>query len=206
MAESYTQVAPNSTGNKMRTRSRTISANTVHEQAIFNAAADTWYALADAIVPASAKSHIAIFNATGSGKVIKVKKVFPINVELSSVTGVALRMEFKKCTAVSSGTVITPTPADSNNAALPSQVTVRTGGTITSTTLLWPLILSSEEMAANTSQLIASVLASLMNAMVEGAEVQELTLREGEGLTVNQLTSSTVGLLAWLLVFTIEDP
>lgn len=206
MAEAFTQVAPNSTGNKMRTRSRTISGNVVHEQGVFVGAAETWYALADAVVPAASKHHIALFNAAASGKIVKVRKVFPINVHLVAVTGVALRFDYKRATASSAGTLITPTPADSLNAALPAGVTVRTGGTVTEGALLWPQILSSEEMAANTSQLIASVLNAMLNAVPEGNEVQELTLREGEGFTVKQITSSTVGSYAWLLAFTVEDP
>ena len=49
MPESYTQVPPNSTGNKMRTRSRVIGSDTVHEQGVFQGALPTYYALADAV-------------------------------------------------------------------------------------------------------------------------------------------------------------
>jgi len=49
MADSYTQVPPNSTGNKLRTRTRVIGVDTVHEQAVFTGAMPTYYALADAV-------------------------------------------------------------------------------------------------------------------------------------------------------------
>jgi hypothetical protein len=39
---------------------------------------------------------------------------------------------------------------------------------------------------------------------LESTEMQELRLREGEGMTVKQITSSTVGSFAWLLAFTAE--
>lgn len=203
--ESYVQVAADGAGKKLRTRERTIGANTVHEQGVFMAAPETWVALADAVTPAQNKHHIAIMNASGSGKIVKVRKLFPINVQLAAVTGVALRFDIKRATAASAGTTITPEKMDTNNAALPAGVTVRTNGTITEGNLLWPQIVSSEEIAANTSQLIASTLNAMLNNIPEGNEIQELTLRQGEGLTVKQITSSTVGSYAWLMVFTVED-
>ena len=205
MAESHTQVAPDSTGNKMRTRTRVIGGNTVHEQAIFTASEETWYALADAVAFAASKQHISILNATGSGMVVRVRKIFPCDLSLASVTGVAVRFDFKKATAHSAGTVITPQAADSSNAALPAQVTVRTGATVTEGALLWPYTCASDEVGA-TQAFPSAQLMQALNSIPEGDEVQELTLREGEGLTIKQITSSTVGSFSWLMVFTIGAP
>ncbi len=74
MPESFTQVPPNSTGNKMRTRSRVIGADTVHEQGVFNGALPTYYALADAVAFAANKHMISIHNAAGTGKMIVLKR------------------------------------------------------------------------------------------------------------------------------------
>lgn len=206
MAENYTQVAPNSTGNKMRTRSRTIGANTVHEQGVFQAAVDTWYALADAVAFAANKQHISILNASGSGVVVKVRKIFPCNLALAALTGVALRFDFKKATAHAGGTAITPVSADSTNTALPAQVTVRTGATsVTESSLLWPYTCTNDEVGA-TQAFPSAQLMQALNSIPDGNEIQELTLREGEGLTVKQITSSTVGSFGWLMVFTVETP
>ncbi len=101
MVESYTQVPPNSTGNKMRTRLRTIGANDVHEQAVFAAAAPTFYATADAVALSANKHHLSLFNGAGSGVLIAVKKLFQINLSLTAVTGVALRFDIKRTTAQS---------------------------------------------------------------------------------------------------------
>lgn len=203
MAEGYTQVPPNSTGNKLRTRTRTIGANTVHEQAIFTAALPTYYALADAVALAANKHHISIFNATGSGVVVAVKKLFQINLSLAAVTGVALRFDMKRTTAQSAGTAITPVSMDTDNPALPSQVTVNTNGTITEGSLLYPFTTQSDEItAANTA--VANYLTQFGNLALESTEMQELRLREGQGFTVKQITSSTVGSFAWLMAFTVE--
>ena len=202
MAESYSQIPPNSTGNKMRTRSRLIGADTVHEQAVFTAAMPTYYALADAVALAANKHHIAIFNQAGSNQVISIKKIFQINLSLSAVTGVALRFDVKKATAVSAGTAITAQSVDSTNPAL-TNVTINTNGTVTEGALLYPYITQSDEVtAANTA--VANYLTQYNNLALESPEIQEHRLRPGEGMTIKQITSSTVGSFAWLVAFTVE--
>lgn len=204
MADSYTQVPPNSTGNKLRTRTRVIGVDTVHEQAVFTGAMSTYYALADAVALAANKHHISIFNASGSGSLVSIKKLFQINLSLAAVTGVALRFDMKRTTAQSAGTAITPASLDSNNPALPAQITVNTNGTITESTLLYPFVTQSDEVtAANTA--VASYLTQYGNLMLESMEMQEVRLREGQGFTVKQITSSTVGSFAWLMAFTVES-
>lgn len=205
MPESYIQVPPNSTGSKVRTRSRVIGANTVHEQAVYQAALPTYYALADAVTCALNKQVISILNDTGSGKVVALKKLFIINTQLSTVTGVALRSDVKRATAHSGGTVVTPASADSANPAIPAQITVRTAATsVTESTLLFPLTYTNDEVGATQAFPTAQLMAGL-NWFPEGAEVQEVRLREGEGLTIKQITNSSVGQFAWLIVFTIDD-
>lgn len=205
MPESYIQVPPNSTGSKVRTRSRVIGANTVHEQAVYQAALPTYYALADAVTCAQNKQVISILNDTGSGKVVSLKKLFIINTQLSTVTGVALRSDVKRATAHSGGTVVTPASADSANPAIPAQITVRTAATsVTESTLLFPLTYTNDELGATQAFPTAQLMAGL-NWFPEGAEVQEVRLREGEGLTIKQITNSSVGQFAWLIVFTIDD-
>lgn len=204
MAESYTQVPPNSTGNKMRTRSRVIGANTVHEQGIFTAAQPTYYAVADATAFANGKTHFSIVNESGSGVMIAIKKIFPINLSISAITGAALRMEARKLTAHSGGTAITAQSCDSTNPALPAQVTIKTNATPTGTTLLYPFIITMEEETA-TAALSKNLYQAMTNLQPEGVELQEYRLREGEGFSIYQSTNSTTGSYAWFMVFTAES-
>lgn len=203
MAESYTQVPPNSTGNKMRTRSRVIGADTVHEQGVFTAALPTYYAMADAVAFAANKQHISIFNNAGSNQVIAIRKMFHINLSLAAVTGVAVRFDVKKTTAQSVGTAITANSADSANPAL-SGLQIATGATVTEGAILYPITTQNDELtAANTA--IANYLMQFGNLALEGIEQQEYRLRPGEGMTVKQITSTTVGSFAWLIAFTVES-
>lgn len=203
MAESFTQVPPNSTGNKMRTRSRVIGADTVHEQGVFTAALPTYYAVADAVAFANTKTHFSIVNESGSGVLISIRKLFPINVSIGALTGAALRMEARKPTAHSGGTAITAQSCDSTNPALPAQVTIKTNGTPTGTTLLYPFIITTEEETA-TAALTKNVFQAMTNLQPEGPEQQEYRLREGEGFSIYQSTNATVGSFAWFMVFTVE--
>jgi len=202
MTEGIVQLPADSTGKKIRTRERTIGANTVQEEGVFIAAGESWVAYANAVAFAANKSHIAIFNAVGSGKVIKCKKLFVINIT-AAVTGIIVRFDINRATAASAGTTITPVSFDTINAALPAGITVRTGGTITDGSLLFPFMGLSEEETA-TQALTKASFHQFMNILMEGNEIQELTLREGEGMTVKQITSSTVGSVGWILVFTVE--
>lgn len=204
MPESYTQVPPNSTGNKLRTRSRVIGADTVHEQGIFSAALPSYYAIADNVAFAANKHHLTIANAGGSGKVLAIKKLFSINLALSAITGVAVRFDIKRATTVTGGTAVTPVSMDSNNPAL-SGITVTTGASsVTEGALLFPLTTQNDELtAANTA--VANYLMAATNLVLESPELQEIRLRPGESFTVKQITSTTVGTYAWLAAFTVDD-
>ena len=205
MAESFTQVPPNSTGNKMRTRSRVVGADTVHEQAVFNGALPTYYALADNVAFAANKHMISIYNASGSGVMIVLKKMFLINLAVASVTGVMLRQDVKRFTAAhTGGTAVTPTTCDSTNPALPAAVTVKTGATVTDLTTIFPLTFNNDEVGA-TQAFPSTALQAGINWLPEGNEVQEVRLREGEGITIKNITSTTVGSYAYLIVFTVDE-
>lgn len=203
MADTFVQLPPDSTGKKLRTRDKVIGANTVHEQAVFQSALPTFYAVADAVAFAANKHHIAVMNAAGSGKMVNIRKLYHINLSLAAVTGVALRFDVKKATAVSAGTAITPVSCDTDD-TLPAGITVATGATVTEGALLYPVTTQNDEItAANTA--VANYLAAMTNLQPEGAEIKEFRLRPGEGLTVKQITSTTVGTFGWLLVFTVDD-
>jgi hypothetical protein len=189
----------------MRTRIRTIGADEVHEQATFQGALPTYYALADAVAFAANKHMISIHNAAGTGVLIVLKKLFLINLSLGTVTGVMLRQDVKRFSvAHTGGTAITPTTTDTTNPALPAGVTVKTGATVTDVSLLFPLTFNNDEVGA-TQGFPTTALQAGINWFPEGSEVQEVRLREGEGLTIKNITSTTVGSYAYLIVFTVDD-
>jgi hypothetical protein len=199
------QVAPDSSGKKMRARSRTVGVDTVYEQFTALAGMDTWIAYADAVVFAASKQHISIFNAVGSGVTVRARKLFPVNLQSGAITGVWCRFDIKKITALSAGTTVTPVTHDSQNAALPAGVTVKTGGTATEGALIFPWVTTNDEETA-VAALSKALFQQSINTLIEGTEIQEQALREGEGLTCKQITSTTVGSYGWILVFTVDQP
>lgn len=204
MPESYVQVPMDSTGKKLRHRERVLGGNTVYEQAVFQGALPTFYVLADAVAPAQNKQVLSAFNDTGSGVVLELRKLFMINNQLAAVTGVAIRMEVKRATGHSGGTSITAQTADSANSSLPAQVTFRTAGSVTESSLLFPITLTNDEVGVTQAFPSTQMMAGF-NWAIEGPEVQGLRLREGEGLTIKQITNSAVGSISWLAVFTADD-
>lgn len=206
MPSSFIQVPPNSTGAKTRTRTRTQGADTVHETGVFQTAPPTHYVLANSVAFASAKSHLSIYNAAGSGVVVAVRKLFAINLQTGAVTGAVNQMNIARFSAVhSAGTLITPMSMDSSNPAIPAGVTCRTGGTVTDVTVAYPMMVVTEE---NTGVLTAptSFIVAATNWQPEGNETQELRLREGEGYNVRQVGASVIGTYAWLAVITVDEP
>ncbi len=202
MPESFLQLAPDSTGKKLRTRTKTILAQEVHEQAVYQTALPTFYAVADAVALAANKHHISVFNGTAD-KMVTLRKLFQINNQLTTVTGVALRFSAFRSTAQSAGTAIAPVSADLDD-TLPVGITVATGATVTNSGLLFPYTTQSDEIsAANTA--VANYLTQYGNLLMESPEIKELRLRPSQGFTMQQITSSTVGSFSWLMAFTVDD-
>lgn len=164
----------------------------------------TWVAAAPALtnVAAARTTHLDLFNAAGSGVVLSIHGVFIIP-SLVAVTGVGLTWEIIRTSSVGTGgTTVTPRPMDTANPALPAGVTCRskpTGGATTNYVLLYPNT-SSEE----TSPYAGS--ASRLNhlGVIGDPVLQEVVLREGEGIKIDQTTNSSVGTTTLVVVFTVE--
>ena len=170
-------------------------------------AMDTWVASTanTAHVAAARTTLIDLFNATGSGVVIKVRGVYIIP-SLAAVAGVGQTYETIRTSAVGTGgTTITAGKFETANTALPAGVTARikpTAGATTDATN--PLTLyhngSSEETIPYASN------ASVLNHLpLQGTPyATALVLAEGQGMKVDQTTNSAIGTVNVMLVFTVE--
>lgn len=203
MPESYFQLPPASTGEKLRYLQRTVGANDVHGGHVYQTAPVTFSVLAETTC-ANALKHLSIFNGSGSGQVVYIKKLFIIIRQEAGITGGRLRFELKRITTCSGGTDLTPIAHDSAlPAILPAEVVIQTGATATEGALLFPLTFTNDEMLITQNSATQALMAGL-NWMPEGIEVQDVVLREGEGITIKQLTNATGGNLAWYCVFGLE--
>jgi len=153
-------------------------------------------------VAAARTTHFDLFNASGSGVVLEIHGVF-ILPSLVAVTGVGLTWELILTSAVGTGgTTLTPRKLDSTNTNLPAQVTSRskpTGGATTNYILSY-MSTSSEETSPYAG------MASILNHLTFAAspDVQTLTLNAGEGIKIDQTTSSAVGTTNIRVVFSVK--
>lgn len=153
-------------------------------------------------VAAASTVHFDLFNASGSGVLIKVRSVLIIPT-LVAVVGVGLTWTIDRTSAVGTGgSTLTPRPLDTTNDALPAQVTARskpTGGATSSYTM-FNVNSSSEETTPYAG--MASILNHLRS--IHETLMQPVVLREGEGLRVTQTTSSNIGSTNIQAAFTVE--
>lgn len=166
----------------------------------------TYLVTADAVALAGGKHHLSILNPLASGKVFKLHKLFLTNLQLAAATGVALRFEFRRATAVTGGTALTAQKADTASPDLPAGTALATGATVVNAGLLFPAAFTNDEVGA-TNAFPTSHQVNGTNLLPEpaGADAfQHIRIRPGEGFTVQQITANTVGSFAWLLVFSVE--
>ena len=198
MADSFVQVAPDSTGKRLRTYERDAGGGVmVHDQYVIMGGLPTYYLqTASRANSTSAATFIDIFNAVGSGKVVIIKKLF-VQVHYAAVTGAANLWSVNRTTSVGTGgTPLTGRTADSADGNLPAQVTARhlpTGGAAQAFT--WFTVpLTAEETQAGSQMIWA------FNLCAEGNETRDLHCREGEGISVTlaaqTASSGTYSLLA----------
>lgn len=156
----------------------------------------------------NAKHMLSLFNGSGSGRVLRVKRVWVLNNQTTAVTGVLTTFALRRTSAQSAGTSITPTKHDTASSSLPAQVLCATGATVTNTadvqlrTWAW----SNDEPAASTGtndefQCLVP-LACVWDSATGDADIEPIVLRAGEGITVQHTGSSAVGVCDIFIEFT----
>jgi len=159
--------------------------------------ADTWRSVGLGVTFGNLKSMLDVFNATGSGRILRVYRAYQFNNGLSAVTGVLTTMRLYRSIASSGGTVITPVAHDSTNAALPAQVTSGFGRTVTDSDLFRQYVWSNDEPVVSGTTLdeweLLVPFAEIWNAGYADANIQPITCRENQGFHIKHQGSSAVG-------------
>lgn len=174
--------------------------------------AATWRAIATGVTwSTAAKCMLKVFNASGSGVVLRVYRIWVLNNQTAAVTGVLPPYTLVRTSTVGSGgTVITPVALDTNSTALPAQVTAMSGdssiGTIDAT--FRRAIHSSDEPAVGGMTLDEFEGIIPFNLLWDGGyqdtNVEPITLREGFGVMVhNTLIASAAGNADIIIEFTV---
>lgn len=155
------------------------------------------------------KSMAGIFNGSGSGRIVRVKRVWILNNQTTGVTGVLTTFNLRRSTAQSSGTSVTPVKHDTNSETAPAQVLFAHGATVTSADILRSWVWSNDEPAASTGtsdELECLVpLNCVWDAATGDADIEPLVLREGQGIDVRHTGSSAVGVADIFIEYTLAS-
>jgi hypothetical protein len=204
MSRTFTQVPPDSTGDKLAMRSYVEGSDTKHSQGVYFDGLPTFRLLCPAIVPAANKYHIVLRNNTGSAQTLWLLGLYAINDNVTGVTGVINQFNFRRVTGTPTLTSVTPYAFNSADTALAN---VTSGHTATAglsdSTIILPLVLSSEENTAvptNTGMFLHH--SNLLPALHPHG--RPLALRPDEAVAVKQIGAGTVGALSWILDFAVE--
>lgn len=197
MPESFVRLPADGTGKRLRHRERVIGVETVYEQAVFQGSMPTYSVWSGPQAFAANKHFLTLFNTSTSP--IRVRKLFLQNLQLTAITGVGVNFRVGRLTsAPTGGSAVTPVKSDSADPGI-TGLTALAGATATITDPLFDWATHNDEVApAN----VAAIVLGMMSILPEGPEIKELTLRQNEGITVQNLTSTTVGSHGVLAIIT----
>jgi hypothetical protein len=171
-------------------------------------ALETWHVYGPGITYNTSKSLADITNGDAT-KIAKVWRWWLLNNQTSAITGVVLLLVFRRLTAVSTaGTTLTPVAHDTNNAALDADITCGTGRTTTPGSTFRRIMVSSDEPAASggTWDELECIVPNqqIWDSGYGDANVQPMTLRQNQGMDLQQTTTSVVGVCDIDFEFTQE--
>lgn len=142
-------------------------------------------------------SMIGVFNGASSTHLIKVYRIFCLNVQTAAITVEVTGLEMWTTTAQTGGSSITPVAHDSDNEALDANVSIAYGATVTRDQRLrrWPWYV--DEFAAGGVAASAWEVIPALNIVWDlgyGVRyVDPILLRPNEGIDIWHLGTTTVG-------------
>lgn len=157
---------------------------------------------------ANGKHMLSLFNGVGSGRVIRVKRVVLLNNQTAAVTGVLTTFSLRRTSAQSGGTSVVPTKHDTASASLPGTITAATGATVTNTAdvpfrnFMWSNDEPAAASASNDELECLVPLNTVFDAATGDTDIEPITLRPGEGLTLHHTGTTAVGVVDIAFEFT----
>lgn len=159
-------------------------------------------------VPFAASQHmLTLWNPTGSGKLLKVYRVWVgNNSQAVAVTGVAITLALYRTTTHSGGIPVIPLPYDSTNTAL-GTVVASSKSTSTVGSLFRKILYSNDDPVVMSGTIDEWQQYLAMNMIWHSGRltaIDPIVIRENTGLTLQNTTSSTVSFLDTYFEFTVE--
>jgi hypothetical protein len=145
------------------------------------------------------KNHLALFNGPGSGKIVHVNRVEVVNHLTVNIAGVAVTFYLPRVTTAGTGTSAPVRLLDLSDQAPPAQVTAKHTFTVQ------PAVTPNAELAGaalNTEETGAVVKAVVFEARPQFG-LRPVTLREGQGVAVQQGPFAGVGKVSVFIYFEV---
>jgi hypothetical protein len=154
------------------------------------------------------KNMITLFNGVGSGKIIKVWRVWLLNNQTVAVTGILTSIELRLVTSISGGGALTPTKHNSSLSSLPPQIVAAEGAICTLSSLFRRLLWSSDEPAATVSSVdelaVIPKWSTFFENSITESIIEPIVLNEGQGVSLYFNTNSAVGQADFFIEFTAD--
>lgn len=168
--------------------------------------ASTYIVKSTAVAFAASKYMLDVFNPAASGKIVRVYRVWIENNNIGgAITGVSPILKLYRTTAASGGVILLPVTADSSNVALGS-ITAGTGRTITASSLFRNYLIDNDEPTILTGTCNEwqqySFISEIWNSGSTTA-VDPIVCREGQGIAIQNATTTTVGNIDCFIEFTV---
>jgi hypothetical protein len=167
----------------------------------------TFSVTAQSVAIGNNKSMLSIVNTTGSTVKIKLRSLRIINAQNTAATGVIADFRLLRCVTHSAGTSLTVEACETSD-TLSASVTVRTGATIGTegTTVLRRVQYSTDEWGVGSHDVESNdhILQIGTNLLEAPLKAKPFTLLANQGITIKQVTNSTVGAFDIELMFTQE--
>lgn len=207
MADDATEVAQGGNGQGILVRA--LSGGLVISDGGYSITVDeklpsTFYVMFDRIVPATNKYMATLFN-TSSTRKVNIQKIYRCNWQITAVTGVVLDQYLARITARTTGTSVAIKSVDTLD-SVPSGIEADTNSSsVTEDHVIRRLGATNEELALSGQGI------EMMNYGYSGPFYERqlfskgLVLRQNEGITIRNITNSSVGSVSYIIEFT-EEP
>lgn len=167
--------------------------------------APSYYAFFDRIAPAANKYMATLFNTSSTRKVV-VQRILRLHTRETGAGGVNLDQYVARITARVAGTAVTVRSDDTSD-AVSSGISADTNSTVVVEDHIIRRLFAHAEAIdlTNTALLNMVALGMSMQVIYERKEgMRGITLRQNQGVTVRNVTSSTAGNVSYVFEFTDE--
>lgn len=157
----------------------------------------------------SSRAMLSLWNGSGSGKVLRVYRVWILNHQFSSVSGTyTSKPSLHRITAHSGGSALSTVKMDTNSANLPAQVVCTEGATVTTSgvafmTFLWNCDETAPGVGAM-DDIEAFQDYGLIFDATRDADLEPIVIRQSEGLALINSAATAVGVAQIIFEFTVE--